>query len=226
MSIHDGHRKRKKEQFLRHGLDAFADHEALELLLYYAIPRSDTNPVAHRLMERFGSLEGVFSASPEELEKVEGVGKNAATLLSLLMPLWRRMKSGSGSGDTILNSAERSGTYFIDRFLGVKQEELHEACLDAKGKLLACCRVAEGSVDSVSVNVRRIVENALRFGASNVILSHNHPSGVALPSGEDERMTLAVWDALHAVGIELVDHIIVADGDFVSLRQNGLLPPH
>ena len=108
----------------------------------------------------------------------------------------------------------------------MKQEELYEACLDAKGKLLTCCRVAEGSVDSVSVNVRRIVENALRFGASNVILSHNHPSGVALPSGEDERMTLAVWDALHTVDIELVDHIIVADGDFVSLRLNGLLPPH
>ena len=149
-----------------------------------------------------------------------------ALLLSLLLPLWRRMKSESASGDTILNSAERSGAYFVDRFLGMKQEELHQACLDAKGKLLVCSRVAEGCVDSVSVNVRRIVENALRFGASNVILAHNHPSGVALPSGEDERMTLAVWDALHTVGIELVDHIIVADGDFVSLRQNGLLPPH
>ena len=224
MSIHDGHRQRKKEQFRQHGLDAFADHEVLELLLYYAIPRRDTNPIAHRLMDRFGSLEGVFSAAPEELAQVEGMGENAATLLALLLPLWRRTRSESFSGGTILNSAECSGAYFIDRFFGMKHEELHEACLDAKGKLLACFRVAEGSVDSV--NVRRIAEDALHCGASNVILSHNHPSGVALPSSEDERMTLAVWSALHAVGIELVDHIIVADGDFVSLRQNGLLPPH
>ena len=161
MSVHEGHRQRKKEQFREHGLDAFADHEALELLLYYAIPRQDTNPIAHRLLERFGSLEGV--------------------------------------------------------------EVFYEACLDAKGKLLACYRLAEGSPDQVTINMRRVVENALNANASLVVLSHNHPSGVALPSKEDNQTTLQIKRALADIGVQLVDHVIVADGDFVCLRDNGLL---
>ena len=101
MSVHEGHRQRKKEQFREHGLDAFADHEALELLLYYAIPRQDTNPIAHRLIERFGSLEGVFSAPAYELQKVEGVGENAATLIRLLFPLCRRVRTSGGRHEVI-----------------------------------------------------------------------------------------------------------------------------
>lgn len=224
MAVHDGHRQRKKEQFRMHGLDAFADHEVLELLLYYAIPRRDTNPVAHRLMERFGSLDGVFSATVEELEEVEGVGKNAATLLALWMPLYRRVRTKPTAKEVILNSTEQAGRYFMDLFFGMRREELYEACLDAKGKLLACCRIAEGGVDAVNISTRRLVENALKCGASAVILAHNHPSGIALPSPDDNTTTLAVWDALRAVGIPLIDHIIVADEDYVSLHDNGLLP--
>lgn len=224
MAVHDGHRQRKKEQFRMHGLDAFADHEVLELLLYYAIPRRDTNPVAHRLMERFGSLDGVFSATVEELEEVEGMGKNAATLLALWMPLYRRVRTKPTAKEVILNSTEQAGRYFMDLFFGMRREELYEACLDAKGKLLACCRIAEGSVDAVNINTRRLVENALKCGASAVILAHNHPSGIALPSPDDNTTTLALWDALRAVGIPLIDHIIVADEDYVSLHDNGLLP--
>lgn len=224
MAVHDGHRQRKKEQFRMHGLDAFADHEVLELLLYYAIPRRDTNPVAHRLMERFGSLDGVFSATVEELEEVEGMGKNAATLLALWMPLYRRVRTKPTAKEVILNSTEQAGRYFMDLFFGMRREELYEACLDAKGKLLACCRIAEGGVDAVNISTRRLVENALKCGASAVILAHNHPSGIALPSPDDNTTTLALWDALRAVGIPLIDHIIVADEDYVSLRDNGLLP--
>ena len=224
MAVHDGHRQRKKEQFRMHGLDAFADHEVLELLLYYAIPRRDTNPVAHRLMERFGSLDGVFSATVEELEEVEGMGKNAATLLALWMPLYRRVRTKPKAKETVLNSTEQAGQYFMDLFFGMRREELYEACLDAKGKLLACCRIAEGGVDAVNISTRRLVENALKCGASAVILAHNHPSGIALPSPDDNTTTLALWDALRAVGIPLIDHIIVADEDYVSLRDNGLLP--
>ena len=104
MSVHEGHRQRKKEQFREHGLDAFADHEALELLLYYAIPRQDTNPIAHRLIERFGSLEGVFSAPAYELRKVEGVGENAAALIRLIFPLCRRVRTSGGRHEVIFNT--------------------------------------------------------------------------------------------------------------------------
>ena len=223
MSVHDGHRARKKEQFRQHGLDAFADHEALELLLYYAIPRQDTNPVAHRLLARFGSLEGVFTASLSELREVEGVGENAATLIRLLFPLCRRVRTGGKKHDVILNTRESAGEYFTELFLGEKQEVFYEACLDAKGKLLSCFRLAEGGADTVSVNMRKVVENALNANASHVILSHNHPSGIALPSEADNRTTLQIAQALEGIGVRLIDHIIVADGDFVCLRDNGLL---
>ncbi|MBQ9648439.1 MAG: DNA repair protein RadC [Oscillospiraceae bacterium] len=225
MSVHDGHRARKKAQFREHGLDAFADHEALELLLFYAIPRVDTNPVAHRLLERFGSLDGVLSAPAEELQKVEGVGGNAATLLSLILPFVRRSRMTASKKPVILNGTKAAGAYFKDLFFGMREERLYEACLDAKGKLLQCFKAADGSVDAVNINMRVIVENALKCGASAVILAHNHPSGVALPSADDNKTTLMVYDALRTVGVGLVDHIIVADGDFVSLSENGLLPP-
>ncbi len=226
MPVHDGHRARKKQQFREHGLESFSDHEVLELLLFFAIPRRDTNPIAHRLIERFGSLDAVFSAPPEELEAVEGVGEHAASLISLLLPVMRRaFLTAKRQGSLSLADPERMGRYFCALFFGERQEAFYEACLDAKGKLLRCYRIADGSVDTVSLNIRYVVENALRCRASAVALSHNHPSGIALPSPDDNATTLMVRDALQTVGIELIDHIIVADNDFVSLRDNGLLAP-
>ena len=203
MPVHEGHRSRKKEQFRAHGLDAFADHEVLELLLYYTVPREDTNAA---------------------LEEGEGSGENASPLISLMFPLMRRIRASSGAHETILSDTEQAGAYFLDLFLGEREEKLYEACLDAKGRLLACHLVAEGDAESVQLNMRKIVENALKCGASSVLLAHNHPSGVALPSPADNATTLSVFDALRTVGVELADHIIVADDDFVSLRHNGLLP--
>jgi len=225
VSIHDGHRERKRKQFLEHGLDAFADHEVLELLLFYAVRQGDTNPTAHELMRRFGSLNGVLTASPEELLKVKGVGEHTAALLSLIYPLVRRARTGDGAEPVIFNSTQAVDDYFTDLFLGLREERLYEACLDAKCKLLRCVPVADGCVDTVSLNVRRLVENAISCGASFVVLAHNHPSGLALPSEDDNAATLLAWNALRAVGVELIDHVIVADGDYVSLRDNGLLPP-
>ena len=221
-SVHDGHRARRKAQFCEHGLDAFTDYGALELLLFYAVPQQDVNPLAHRLLDRFGSLEAVFSAPPEELKSVKGVGEHVATLLALVLPLVRRAYMQSIREGVPLCDAEQLGRYFRGLFFGVHREVFYEACLDAKGKLLRCWKLADGSVNSVQINVRCVVENALRCQASAVALAHNHPSGVALPSPDDNTTTLMVYNALQTVGIELIDHIIVADGDFVSLRDNGL----
>ena len=223
MGIHDGHREKMRQRFLKSGLDAFADHEALELLLYYAIPRRDTHPIAHALMERYGSLSAVLTAPVEDLKKVEGVGESAAILLKLAPQLYRKAKMSDAEQETVLSSVERVGAYLLERFAGEKNEVVYQLCLDRKGKLLVCKKLGEGGVTSADLDIRRLVENALLTGASAVVLAHNHPSGVALPSRDDYAATDRAKTALAVVGVALADHIIVADGDFVSMSDSGYL---
>ena len=223
MGLHDGHRQRCKRRYLAAGAEGMDDHQLLELLLFYAIPRCDTNETAHRLLKRFGSLQGVLYADPGELAAVEGIGESAAVLLRLTGDLSLRARKAA-LPEKLLNSPGRAGAYFAELLLGQKRELLYEACLDGKGKLLSCRCITKGTVTSSPLQVRQVVENALYSGADSVLLAHNHPSGVALPSPADNATTLSVFDALRTVGVELADHIIVADDDFVSLRHNGLLP--
>ena len=185
MGIHDGHREKMRQRFMTGGLDAFADHEILELLLYYAIPRRETNPIAHALMERYGSLPAVLAAPMEDLKRTEGIGESAAVLLHLVPQVCRRARLAQVGEDQVLNSSERAGAYLLECFDGESREVIYQLCLDRKGKLLACKRLGEGSVASADLDVRRLVENAILTGASAVILAHNHPSGVALPSDGD-----------------------------------------
>ena len=222
MGLHDGHRQRKKAQFLQQGLDGFADHEVLELLLYYAIPRRDTNELAHRLLQTFGSLRSVLSASPEELQKVEGVGENVAVFLTLLPALESRMRQDIFR-DRILNSVESAGAFFLYLLASERREVLYQVNLDVKGKLLNYRRLSSGTAAMTPVSVREVMENALHADASRVLLGHNHPSGVALPSEEDRQVTLQIQQALATLDIVLSDHIVVADGDFVSMAASGML---
>ena len=222
MGVHDGHREKMRRRFLGAGLDSFAEHEALELLLFYAIPRRDTNALAHQLIDHFGTLDAVLSAPVEELMRMDGIGENAAVLLKLVPKVMQKAKL-SASKDIIINSTEKAGDYLLERFRGEKNEVIYQLCLDRKGKLLSCRRLNEGGADSTELNIRRLVENALLVSASGVILAHNHPSGIALPSSEDYATTERVQTALSIVGVTLVDHIIVADDDFVSMADSGIL---
>ena len=223
MGIHDGHREKMRQRFLKGGLDSFADHEALELLLYYAIPRRDTNPIAHALMERYGSLSAVLTAPVEDLQRVAGIGESAAVLLKLAPQLYRKARLSDAEQETVLSSVERVGAYLLERFAGEKNEVVYQLCLDRKGKLLACKKLGEGGVASADLDIRRLVENAILTGASAVILAHNHPSGVALPSQEDYAATDRAKEALAVVGVVLTDHIVVADGDYVSMADSGYI---
>ena len=221
-NIHQGHREKMRQRFLKSGLEGFADHEALELLLYYAIPRQDTNETAHRLVRQFGSMQGVLRASADELMTVDGVGENAAVLLRLAGDMALRARC-SAMPQTVLNSTERTGVYFMELLAGEKKEMLYQVCLDAKGKLLTCRYISKGSVAASPVSVRQVVENALYAGASSIILAHNHPSGVALPSQQDLLVTRQIQEALSPLNIRLADHVVVADSDYVSMAESGLL---
>ncbi len=221
MSIHDGHRQRMKERFLSEGLDNFSDVQVLELLLFYAIPRKDTNPIAHALLERFGTLSQVLEAPVAELEKVPGISRNAAVLLGLATEVGRYYLVNRSTQSSIINDLDQCGEYLKPFFFGRRNETVFLLCLDAKCKVLWCGEVGEGSVNSASVPIRRIVELALGANATSVVLAHNHPSGLAFPSGEDIVTTRRAAAALSTVDIRLVDHIIVADDDYVSLVQSG-----
>ena len=221
MSIHEGHRSRVKERFCKEGLDNFDEHQVLELLLFYCIPRVDTNPIAHALLDRFGSLAQVMEAPVEELEKVQGIGHNAAVFLSLVTAAGRYYQINSAMRNVMINSVEECGKYLLPFFYGKRNEIVYLLCLDAKCKVLCCKEIGEGSVNSAGVPIRRIVEIALASNATTVVLAHNHPSGLAVPSEADVLTTRRVAAALSAVEIGLIDHIVVADNDFVSMTQSG-----
>lgn len=220
-SIHSGHRDRLKKRFLQQGLDGFTDIQALELLLFYSIPRQDTNPVAHKLLDHFGSLSQVLEASPEELMQVGGIREHSAVLLNLINQMGRFYLVDKAQREQVLPTIEDCARYLQPYFYGRMTETVFLLCMDAKCKALCCKEVGEGSVNSAGISVRRIVETALREGASTVVLAHNHPSGIAIPSPEDIQTTRRVAAALQSVEIQLADHIVVADDDYVSMVQSG-----
>ena len=172
MGIHDGHRERMKQRFAEHGLDGFDDHTALELLLFYALPRADVNPLAHALMDRFGTFAAVFDATEEELRSVPGVGESTAVLLKLVPQVARRYLMSRSSFDVILDSSKKAGEYLVPRFYAEKDEVVYLVCLDAKGKVLACRFMGRGSVNSANISVRKIVECALLCNATSAIVAH------------------------------------------------------
>ena len=221
MGVHDGHRERLRGNFIRHGLDSFNDINALELLLFYAIPRRDTNVTAHALLEAFGSLHGVFSASVQELCQVPGIGENTAALICLIPQLMRKSRISKASAiRTILNS-EDAGNYLLPRFMYEEDEVVLMLCLDSQSRVISCTEMGRGVVNSVETSIRRIVETALKNKASSVIMAHNHPDGLAIPSKEDDAVTKKISESLSMVDITLADHLVIAEEEFVSYGDSG-----
>lgn len=221
MAVHDGHRKRVKDRFREEGLDNFENYQVLELLLYYCIPRKDTNVIAHNLINTFGSLPGVLEATVDELQKVEGIGEHAAAFLALISAVSRYYQTEKAEISKPLTTVEQFGWEFLPRFAGRRNEMIYLLCLDAKCKKICCKLLGEGSVNCAGVSVRKIAEYALAVNATSVVLAHNHPSGVAVPSGEDVRTTFQTAKALKAIGVALLDHIVVADDDYISMVLSG-----
>ncbi len=223
MSVHEGHRERMRRQMKTSGMDSLSDVQVLEVALYYAIARRDTNEIAHALLRRFGSLSGVLEAPRAELLKIDGVGESAADLLLLFIQMERRHLMDRAGRQTILDTTYKCAQYLMPRFIGEQEEVVYLLCLDAKCKALDCSLIHRGAVNMTAISVRKIVKAALDHNATSVVVAHNHPSGLALPSREDRATTLAIKAALDAVDVVLVDHVIVADEDFVSLADDGLL---
>ncbi len=221
--IHSGHRARLREQFLQGGLEPMSDVNVLELLLFYTIPRRDTNPIAHALLQHFGSLAAVFEAPFEELCRVPGVSEATATHLHLIPQAARRYLLDQRGKVRLLRTPEQLGEYLMPYFFASRTEAVYLLCLDAMCKPLGVRLLAQGEINSVGVTPRKVVEAALSMGATTVVLAHNHPSGVALPSAEDYAVTERIFRALQAVEVFLADHLIFADGDFLSMAEDGAI---
>ena len=213
------------ERFRNEGLDHFDQVQVLELLLFYCIPRRDTNELAHTLINRFGSVSRVMNASIEELMQVPGVGKNTATFLHLAKEAGRYYQVDSTRKGALMNDIEDCGKFLLPYFIGRQKETVFLLCLNANCNVICCREIGEGELNAAVISPRRVVEIALAEKASTVVLAHNHPSGVALPSPEDVMVTQRLAAALAAVDVTLFDHLIVADDDYVSLVQSGLYRP-
>lgn len=223
MEDHAGHRERLRRRYQREGLGGFAPHEVLELLLTYAIPRIDTNPLAHELIKHFGSLSAVLEASPAELEQVPGIGKQASTLLSMLLPVFRAYQQEKLKPRCKFDTYADVAAYCRTLYLGASTEQFYVLSLDSALTLLDVRCLSEGTPSEVGVHPRTVVKELIRHNASCAVITHNHPSGSVFPSQADLEITRSIQTILDSVGIRLCDHVIIADTADYSFFAHGLL---
>ncbi len=219
-SIHGGHRERMRERYFKNGLDNFEAHEVLEMLLYFTVPRKDTNELAHELINHFGKLSKVLSASPDELKKVKGVGDQTAMLLSMILPLHRLYLLDKDKKPSRFSSSEECGIYLQKYFADITKEIFVLMLFDNELRLLAVEEISVGTNNKTSISTKKLMEAILKYDASNVLISHNHPSGHPIPSRPDLRTTLKIKDLLDNFSVSLLDHIIVGEEDFVSMATS------
>lgn len=216
-----GHRKRLRTRYINAGISAFSDHEILELLLAYSIPRMDTKEIAKKLLNQFGSLKSVLSQPPEMLQKVDGMGEASSILLNItgsVGTVAARPKKGE-----ILDSFERVQEYLRKRFRFQRKEQLIALLLDSSNRLLATKTIDMGTVDRAVVHPRNLVEKVIQTGATALILVHNHPGGRTEPSREDLELTKQLAKLGRSLAFQVLDHLIVAGDSICSMKQLGFM---
>lgn len=219
-----GHRERLRQKLAKQGLDGFLPHEVLELLLTYAIPRKDTKPLAWALFKKFGSLAAVLDADEKQLREVEGIGPHTAQFLYLLHEVVKSYSLTQVKEATNLTSLHQVLAYCKASLANRRVECLEALCLSIRRTLISTHVLATGSLGSVMISPRQVVECALKTNAKAVILVHNHPSGDAHPSKEDIALTLQMVQAASYFDIKIEDHIIIGKGgNYFSFRAEGII---
>lgn len=215
-----GHRERLRAEFIEAGEEALPDYKILEMLLFYGIPRKDTRQLAKALISRFGSLSGVLEADIDELKSENGMTINAACLIKLVLPMAKRYFSNKDDKGLVLRSFDDIGKFVVGKYFAEKGEKAILICMKRTGKVLGVKVLAEGDFDSAAISIRTIIGHIINTGATSVVLAHNHPSGIALPSPEDICITKQIADAIKAISVNFIDHIIVSNDDYVSMAQS------
>lgn len=223
-NVHEGHRKRLKERFIKNGFDDFQPHEIIEFILTYTIPRRDTNVYAHDLIKKFGSFSGVLNAPINQLVEINGITENSAVLLKSI-PQMLRFYHMDINDITTLDNIETVKKYFSNQYIGLNKEVFKVCCLDNNLKVVSCATISKGNNDRTDITTRLVAEEAIRTNTSNVIVSHNHPNGIPKPSDDDIMFTRILRRGLDGIGIVLFDHVIVGKNDIVlSMKDMGLMP--
>lgn len=221
---HKNHRKRMKQQFIRGGIDQFEPHQVLELLLFFAIPQRDTNPLAHRLLDRFGDLASVLDADHAELCRVDGISDHSATLLVLCGQLLSRYYKEKTDKKKFSNLSEII-EFMQMQLINEQREKVLLLSLNNRSQMINCTVVHTGTITSAEASTRELVQAALRNRATAVVVAHNHPVGFCLPSEEDVAATKAFVPAFKMMDIEVLDHVIVAQDGCYSMRGSPYYAP-
>ena len=218
-----GHRARLRQRLLDGGAEALADYEVLEYLLFAAIRRGDTKPVAKALLKRFGSLSSVLDAAPGALMQVEGMGEASAAALKSVALAARRMARSEVQDKPVLGSWQALIDYLTIDMAHLTVERVRVLYLDTRNRLVLDDHVGDGSIDEAAIHPREVIRKALDIGAGALILVHNHPSGNPEPSRADIDITRRIAEAGRLLGVVVHDHVIIGRGGHTSLKAKGLI---
>ncbi len=216
-----GHRRRLRERFARHGFDGFHDYEVLELLLTYAIPRVDVKPIAKRLLQVFGTLAGVFDATAAELAQIEGLGEKGAVFLTLIRQVEVRYLASDLPGKRVFDRPQRVKDHLRLLVQGRGMECFGAIFADQQHRHIATQILFEGTVDRTAVYPRNLIKRAIELDAKALILFHNHPGGAPRASAEDIELTRRVAEACRPLEMKVLDHFLVAGNEVLSFKENG-----
>ena len=220
-NIHKGHREKVKNRYYESGLNSMPDHNILELLLFFGIPQKDTNPIAHELMNKFGSFSGVLEASKADLQSVKGMTENAACLITLMLPVYKRYVNDLHKKKRKFENAKEMADYLRPLYLDTVNERIYALCFDLNDRMIACRVVSDGDIDSAFLDCRKLASIVLELKAKKVVLSHNHPNGTLTPSVADVQATELARNMLEYLKVQLKDHIIITDKSYFSMVNSA-----
>jgi len=224
-TCHDGHRQRLLDKFVKFGGESFENHEIMEMLLFYSIPRVNTNEIAHGLIERFGSIRGILDASIEELCQVHGIGLRSAELIKLTAELFARSANEKIDTKKQFTKYSQVCEYLSAQYIGISKEIVYLLVFNNAMRLIATEKIGEGNANSVAISSDMILKCAYQYNSTNIILAHNHPNGKALPSGDDLTTTGIVRNHLAAYGVRLIEHFVIAEGKCMPIIHGSKTDP-
>ena len=218
-NIHQGHRERMFIRIAKYGWESLSDHELVEVLLYFCIARVNTNGIAHALLEKFGSVKGILDANQKELMTVKGIGPRASFMIKMLPEILRRYLTDASEKVYRYDTIGKVGEYLYCKFLGTDREQLYMMMFNNRLNLIDCVLISEGVINCSEVMMRKVSENIIHGNASLIILAHNHPQGMAIPSQSNRETTEILRTQVENMGVQLLDHLVFADKRYTSIMR-------